>query len=71
MREKVKYLIGIAAAIVLGSSAAMMWPQPVRAAAPAVTVCANTGCGNRFNCIHEFGHFCDLLGTQCATGSCS
>jgi hypothetical protein len=70
MREKVHYLIGIAAAMMLGTTAAMMWPQPVQASAVVVQACANSGCLNNHACSHDFGHYCDLVAGICELGTC-
>jgi hypothetical protein len=70
MRDKVMYLVGIAASMIIGSSAAMLWPEPVHAATHSVEVCANMECVGIL-CEGVFpGLNCDHQGTSCAVVKC-
>ena len=70
MRKQLTFLSGIAAAIVLGVSAAMMWPAPAQASAPTSSFCNDAVC-SQGRCIFSGSQDCVIIGHSCTVKPCT
>ena len=70
MRDKVLYVVGIAASVLIGGSTAMMWPEPVHASTSSAMICNNQRC-NGAVCQGVFPRLnCDAEGGSCSSPAC-
>jgi hypothetical protein len=70
MRKQLTFLSSIAAAILLGASAAMMWPAPAQASVSTTSFCNDAIC-SQGRCIFSGNQDCVISGGSCTVKPCT